>query len=142
MFIIRSFVLVSALAAMVLGQGGVGDAPRSQRGASVKPASQNYVQVYVAELLRHPAEYQGRRVTVTAEIVSVNAQNGSLDVFDQHSRAQIGVSLAEVSKTQRRRIVTDPVHQVAVFGRVEMQNGQPLLKAEQVMPLEMTLAER
>ena len=90
----------------------------------------------------HPAEYQGRRVTVTAEIVSLNAQNRSLNVYDQHSRAQIGVSLEEVSKTQRRRIVTDPVHQVAVFGRVEMQNGQPVLKAEQVMPLEMTLAER
>lgn len=142
MFVIRSLVLATALAAIALGQGGVGDVPRSQRSALVKPASQNYVQVYVAELLQHPAEYQGRRVTVTAEIVSLNAQNRSLNVYDQHSRAQIGVSLEDVSKTQRRRIVTDPVHQVAVFGRVEMQNGQPVLKAEQVMPLEMTLAER
>jgi hypothetical protein len=100
------------------------------------------VQVYVGELLRHPTEFQGRRVTLTAAVVSVNARQHSLEVYDQHSRAQIGVSLTDVSKTQRRRLVVDPVHQVAVFGRVEMQNGRPLLKAEQVKPVEQTLARR
>lgn len=142
MLVIRSLILASVLAVLTFGQGGVAEAQPAKRNLPSKSPSQNYVQVYVAELLRHPAEYQGRRVTVMAEVVSVNARSRSLHVYDQHSRAQIGVSLTNVSKSQRRRIVADPIHQVAVFGRVEVQDGHLLLKAEQVMPVEMTLAER
>ena len=142
MLVIRSLILASVMAVLTLGQGGIAEAQQPKRNLPSKPPGQNYVQVYVAELLRHPAEYQGRRVTVMAEVVSVNARSRSLHVYDQHSRAQIGVSLTDVSKSQRRRIVADPIHQVAVFGRVEMQDGRLLLKAEQVMPVEMTLAER
>jgi hypothetical protein len=142
MLLIRSILLASALACLALGQVVVGTAQPAKHVALVKPANQNYVQIDVAELLRHPAEYAGRRVTVTAEVVSVNAQKNALSVYDQRSRAQLGVSLSEISKTQRRRIVADPIHQVALFGRVELQDGQPCLKAEQVLPVELTLAVR
>jgi hypothetical protein len=142
MLVVRSFLLVSALVMLALGQTGTGVAQSQKRSMPEKPANQNYVQVHVAELLQHPAEYEGRRVTVTAEVISVNARRRSLNVYDSHSRAQLGVSLAEVTKSQRRRLVAEPVRQVAVFGLFEIQDGKMLLKAEQVMPVALTLAKR
>lgn len=115
---------------------------RPLRTVAAKSGEQPYVQVFVAEVLRHPNDFQGRRVTLTAEIVSVNARQESLDIYDQHSRAQIGVSLAELSRLQRRRLVADPIRRVTVFGRVEVLNGRPHVKAEQVAPVEMVSVER
>lgn len=138
----RSLGLLCAAVMLVLSPSAVGARQRPLRPVPVKQDETPYVQIFVAEVLQHPNDFQGRRVTVTAEVVSVNARHESLDVYDQHSRAQIGVSLAELSKNQRRRLVAEPVRRVTVYGRVEMSEGRPQLRAEQVMPVEMVLAER
>ena len=134
MFVVRSLVLVLALAVLAFGQTGT-------RPEQPKPQV-NYAQVEAAALVNRPADFRGRRVTLTAEVISINAQQRALDLYDAQSRATIGVSLAEVPKAQRRQLVTEPVRHVTVYGLVELQNGRPVLKAEQVMPVELTLAER
>ena len=140
MLVIRSLVFVCALAVLALGQTVAGGTRRAARGG--QPKQVNYVQVDAAELLRRPAEYQGRRVTLTAEVVAVNARSAALDLYDQRSRTLISVSLADLPKTQRRQLVAEPVYRVAVYGLAEMRNGRLVLQAEQVLPVELTLASR
>lgn len=134
MSVVRSLVLVCGLAALALGQSVASSAPP-------KP-QMNYVQVAAATLLKRPADFRGQRVTLTAEVVSINARRRGLDLYDAQSRATIGVSIADLPKTQRRQLVAEPVRHVAVYGLVELQNGRPVLRAEQVLPVELTLAER
>lgn len=144
MFVVRSMVtlglFVCVLAAAAFGQTVTVGAERTARTESVKQL--NYVQVDAAQLLQRPAVYQGRRVALTAEVVSLNARRQSLDLYDQKTRAMIGVSLTELPKTQRRQLVARPVYHVTVYGLVEMQNGRLVLKAEQLMPVELALVSR
>src|SRR5262245_48649734 len=106
MFVVRSLVLVCALAVLALAQSGL--RPK-QTGSQL-----SYAQVEAATLVNRPADFLGRRVTLTAEIISINVQKRALDLFDAQSRATIGVSLAELPKSQRRQLVAEPVHHVAV----------------------------
>lgn len=144
MLVVRTLVtlgvFVCLLGAPAFGQT-VADA--AQREARPAPSKQvNYVQVEAAQLLQRPATYRGRRVALTAEVVSVNARRRSLDLYDQRTRALIGVSLRELPKTQRRQLVAEPVYHVTVYGLAEMQDGRMVLRAEQVMPVEMSLVSR
>jgi hypothetical protein len=138
MFVVRSLVLVCAMAALALGQTV---AARAARPEQPKPQV-NYVQVEAAALVSRPANFQGRRVTLTAEVISINARQRALDLFDAYSRSTIGVSIAELPKTQRRQLMAEPVRHVTVYGLVELQNGRPVLKAEQVMPVEIVMVQR
>lgn len=138
MFVVRSLILVCSLAALAFGQTGAGGA---ERATQPKPQV-NYVQVEAAALVKRPADFRGRRVTLTAEVISISAQRRAVNLYDAHSRTTIGVSLDELPKTQRRQLLAEPVRYVAVYGLVELQNGRPVVKAEQVMPVEVALAER
>ncbi len=144
MLVVRSMVtilvFVCLLAAAAFGQTVAGEAGHTARPA--QPKQLNYVQVDAAELLQRPAAYRGRRITLTAEVVSVNARSHSLNLYDQRTRALIGVSLAELPKTQRRQLIAEPVYHVTVYGVAEMQEGRLVLKAEQVMPVVLTQVSR
>lgn len=144
MLVVRTLVtfgfFVCVLGASAFGQTVAVDA---QRTAHTAPAKQlNYVQVDAAQLLQRPTAYQGRRVALTAEVVSVNARRRALDLYDSHTRALIGVSLRELPKTQRRQLVAEPVYHVTVYGLALLENGRMVLKAEQVMPVELSLVSR
>lgn len=125
MAIVRRFVLVCGLAALALGQGSA--------------AEKNYAQLNWQDLVTHPAEYEGRRVLITAEVVAVSADYKALDVFDMRSKATIGVSLTQLPKAQRRALIVEPVRQVAVYGRIEIKRGQAVIKADKVTPVAASL---
>ncbi|MFN0088374.1 MAG: hypothetical protein ACKVX9_23490 [Blastocatellia bacterium] len=82
--------------------------------------------------MTRPAEFEGRRVSITAEVVSVGADYLSLDLFDSNSKALIVVSLELLSKSQRQALVAGPVTRAMVLGRFEMRKGRTILKAEKV----------
>lgn len=121
MVIVRTFVLVCCLAALALGQGSV--------------AGKDYAQLNWQDFVSHPADYEGRRVLITAEVVAVSADYKALDVFDARSKAMIGISLTRLPKAQRRALIVEPVRQVAVYGRVEIKRGHAVIKADRVTPL-------
>lgn len=144
MLVVRTLVTLGVFVCL-LGAPTFGQtvAKPTQRAARTEPPKQlNYVQVEAAQLLQRPTTYQGRRVALTAEVVSLNARRRSLDLYDQQTRALIGVSLMELPKSQRRLLAAEPVSHVTVYGLAEMQNGRMVLKAEQVMPVEMSVALR
>ena len=144
MLVVRTLVtfgfFVCVLGAAAFGQTVTVEARRTARPEQVKQV--NYVQVDAAQLLQRPAAFRGRRVALTAEVISVNARRRSLDLYDQRTRALIGVSLRELPKTQRRQLVAQPVYHVTVYGMAELQNDRMVLKAEQVMPVELAQVAR
>lgn len=144
MLVFRTLVtfgfFVCVLGAAAFGQTVAVEARRTARTEQTKQV--NYVQVDAAQLLQRPAAFRGRRVALTAEVISVNARRRSLDLYDQRTRALIGVSLRELPKTQRRQLVAQPVYHVTVYGMAELQNDRMVLKAEQVMPVELAQVAR
>ena len=134
------FVLVLAFGAFA--QSGI--APQQPTGPTQTATAldQSYYQLDVAELLRRATELEGRRVTLTAEIVSLNARRQTIDLYDDASHKLIAVSIANLSRAQRKGLLNQPVNRVTIYGRIERRNGQLLLEAEQLMPVVITLAKR
>lgn len=124
MLLVRTFVLICCLAISLLAQARVQDF-----------AENGYAQVELQEFANRAAEYEGRRVAITADVFSVSADARTLNVFDARSKALVGVSLAQLSKSRRQTLINEPVTRVSVYGRVELKNGQAVIKADQVMPL-------
>ncbi|MEK7832885.1 MAG: hypothetical protein AAB401_17475 [Acidobacteriota bacterium] len=129
MFLVRTLILVCCLAVAALAQS---QTPGNH-------ADNSYAEIDLKEIANHAAEFEGRRVVITAEIVSVNADQRTLTVFDNTSKTLAGISLTQLSKSQRHRLITDPIHRVSVYGRVEVKNGRATIKADQVMPLATNL---
>ena len=127
MFLVRTVVLMFCLLVPALAQS-----------RAVEPG---YAPIEL-KAFAAPAELEGRRVTVTADIFSVNADARTLNVFDTHSKTLVGVSLAQLSKSQRQALIAEPVVRVSVFGRVELKNGRAVIKADQVMPLANLVAQK
>ncbi len=132
MFLVRTFVLICCLAVPFYAQGKPKDSTNSA-------PNNGYAQIELKEVASRSAELEGRRVAITAEIISVSVDARALNVFDNDSKTLVGVSLAQLSKTQRQTLVGGPVHRVSVYGRVEMKNGRAMIKADQVMPLATNL---
>ncbi len=121
MILVRTFLFICCLALTALAQS--------------KAADNGYTPMELKNIADHSSELEGRRVAVTAEIVSVNADFRSMNVFDQTSKAVVAVSLEQLSKSQRQALIHEPVLRVSVFGRIEMKNHRAVIKADQVMPL-------
>lgn len=128
MFLVRTLLFVCCLTLSVLAQG--------------KAANNGYAPVELKNVVGQYSELEGRRVAVTAEIVSVSADVRSMSVFDNSSKTIVSVSLEQLSKSQRQSLINEPVLRVSVFGRVEVKNNRVVIKADQVMPLATTLVAK
>ena len=122
---VRSFLLICFLTVIVVGQG--------------READKENTQIDLMNFVNRPADYLGRRVAFTADVVSVSADYRAIDVFDSKSKALIGVSLSQLSRQMRQTLVNEPVRRVSVYGRIEMKRGRPVIKAEKITPLEFPM---
>ena len=136
MFFVRTLVLICCLAVVALAQGRTATSPAGNS------ADNSYAQIELKEIANRAAEFEGRRVAITAEIVSFNADQRTLVVFDNNSKTLASVSLVQLAKSQRQNLIAEPIHRVSVYGRVEIKNGRALIKADQVMPLATNLVAR
>ena len=134
------FVLMLALG--VFAQSGVAPQNQAVTAPDANAVSPNYLQLDVAELIQRAAALEGRRVTLTAEVVSLNARLQMIDLFDEASHKSVTVSIANLSRSQRKVLLNEAINRVTVYGRVERRNGQLVLEAEQLMPVVITLAQR
>ena len=134
------FVFVLALGAFA--QSGV--APQNPSVVAQNPSavSPNYFQLDIAGLLQRATELEGRRVTLTAEVVSLNARRQTIDLYDEASHKSVTVSIAPLSRAQRKQLLNEPINRVTVYGQVLRRLGVLLLEAEQLMPVVITLAQR
>lgn len=121
MLLVRTLILACCFAVIALAQG--------------LTANNGYAQIDLKEVASRSAELEGRRVAIIADVVSVGADQRTLDIFDSRSKTLASVSLTQLSKSQRQTLIGEPVYKVSVFGRVELKNGRMVIKADQVMPL-------
>ncbi|MBL8172444.1 MAG: hypothetical protein JNJ50_30235 [Acidobacteria bacterium] len=131
MTFVRSFFLLCCLTILGLGQT-----------PSVAAGADDYTPVEWKEFAAHAADFNGRRVVLTAEVVSVSADYKALDIFDARSKTLVHVSLEQLPKTQRHSLITAPIMHVSVFGLVETAQGQTTIKADKVTPVAATLIAR
>lgn len=127
MTIIRSIFVLCLLTTFVFGQN---------------PAAKNsYESISLKELSGSPAEYEGRLVIVTGELISVDAGFRRLDIFDQNGKVLIVVNIEQLTMSQRESLLADPVRRVTVNGRVELKNGQLTIRAQKLVALVNHLSE-
>jgi hypothetical protein len=122
---VRSFFLICVLVVIAAGQGHMVD--------------QDLPQVDLRDFVNRPAEYLGRRVAITVDVISVSADYRAINVFDSKSKALIGVSLTQLPRQMRQSLVSEPVRRVLIYGRIEMKRGRAVIKAEKITPLELPL---
>ncbi|MBX3277883.1 MAG: hypothetical protein KF868_07775 [Acidobacteria bacterium] len=99
-----------------------------------------YATVDPGELRRHPERYDGQRVKLTAEVVSVSVKYSVVHVFDGRSRALISVALDDLNHATRQSLVHDHVRRLAVFGRVGLDRGLWVVRAEKVEAVRSEIA--
>lgn len=126
---VRAFLVVCVLSAMALGQGHV--------------AKNDYARIELKDFVTRPADHQGRRVLVTADVVSIGADYQSLNVFDTGSKSLVLVSIAQLPKSQRQLLINGPVTRITVWGKIKIRNGRVVIKADKVSAIvPETLATR
>lgn len=127
MLIIRSLLIVMLLVGATLGQTQFTESDRARGNV--------YTEVDLTEVMQYPDRFAGRRITLTAEVVSVSAKYQSLHLYDAQSRALIDVSLARLNKSIRHTLVRSPIHNISVRGRLNFSKGRIVVEAEKVEPV-------
>ena len=99
--------------------------------ASLAAAKDGYQRLDINDL-RDPESVKGRLVEVTGEVISVNADSKALHLFDAQSKTLIVVSLMQLKSEERRALILNPIHRLAVYGRAEMREGRLVINADSV----------
>lgn len=114
----RTFLVVCFLSAMVLGQSRL--------------VKNDYARIELKDVVSRPADYQGRRVLVTADVVSIGADYRSLTVFDAASKSLVLISISQLPKSQRQMLINGPVTRITVWGKSELRKGRMTIMADKV----------
>ena len=86
----------------------------------------------IADFVSNPEGFAGRTVEVDARVVAINADGQSLELFDSPSHTRISVQLAQLSRTERKALISSDVREVLVRGRVSIAAGRLTIHAESV----------
>lgn len=135
--------VIRLLLVVVLLGGGAG-ARELDMASALLPGglvhAADYAAIDPGELRRHPERYDGQRVKLTAEVVSVSVKYSVVHVFDGRSRALISVALDDLTQAARQSLVHDHVRRLAVFGRVGLDRGLWVVRAEKVEAVRSEIA--
>ena len=129
MSFVRSLIVVIGLASVAWAQTTIQENSNSR--------NVTYVSIDSRELSKSPDRYLGHLVSLTGEIISISAEANSLHLFDGRGPDVISVSLSHLKKSSRRALANEPVHRVAVFGRINRINGRITLEADRIERLEV-----
>ena len=102
--------------------------------AGTAAANAGYERIDTTDFVNRADIYQGRLVTVTAEVLAINADGKSIRLFDTESKALIDVNLRQLDKAERRALILKPVRRVSVYGRAKMKDGRLIIEAHRAVP--------
>jgi hypothetical protein len=91
-------------------------------------------QVDLAEFASHPEAFAGRNIEVSANLIAINADGLSLELFDSQTRTRIDVHLSQLSKADRSAVLLSNARRVSVLGRAAVVNGRLTMDAQSVKP--------
>ena len=95
-------------------------------------------EIDLADFNNHPDAYDGRLIQVSAQVIAVNADGKSLELFDSQSRTSIQVRLTELRKSERSALLRSDIRRVAVSGRATVVDGRLIIEAQRIEPLPLT----
>jgi hypothetical protein len=101
--------------------------------AVVVTASDAYEPIDTTNFANRADAYQGRLVEVSGEVIAVNADGKSIQIFDTNTKALIEVRLLKLKKAQRNALMLNPVRNVSVYGKTEVRNGKLSIEAHKVV---------
>ena len=136
--LIRVLLLI-CLAAGCASAQSFRTAPRRE-GRAVKAVPRvrvvsDYAPLELNDFGARPDQYQGKLVSLTAEVISVDAKRQAIRVFDAPTKTLVGVSLSNLPKGQRRFLAFEPVRYVSVYGSVEALGDRYVIVAHKVVPV-------
>jgi len=92
-------------------------------------------EIDLADFNNHPDAYDGRLIQVSAQVIAVNADGKSLELFDSQSRTSIQVRLTGLRKSERSALLRSEIRRVAVSGRAAVVEGRLIIEAQRIEPL-------
>lgn len=140
LLLIGVLICVIASVSVVQGQTIKNNFHRAQTVKPATTAPSDYQPLALEDCASAPDEYQGKLVTVTAEVISVDAKYQGINLFDTNTKTLMGVSLIRLPKAQRRSVVLEPVHRVSVYGSVATKAGRCVIEAHKVVPIAVDTA--
>jgi hypothetical protein len=102
--------------------------------AGTVAARTRYERIDTSNFVNRADIYEGRLVTVTAEVLAINADGKSIRLFDAESKALIDVKLTQLNKAQRRSLMLNPVRRISVYGRATVKDGRLIIDAHRAVP--------
>jgi hypothetical protein len=136
MIVIRLLLFVCAFAGLCQAQTWRTDFhPGAKETKSAAPADSTYLLLPLSDLTACSPDYRGKRIAVTAEVISIDARLQAIELFDAQSRKLMGVSLTRLPKAQRRALAHEPARRVSVYGSLAAQAGRCVITAHKVVPI-------
>lgn len=96
----------------------------------------------LAEFASHPETFAGRLIEVNAQVIAINADGKSLELFDSQSRTRISVRLTQLRKSERAALMSSDVRRVLVSGRASVVAGRLTIDAQSVQPVALNAEAR
>lgn len=100
--------------------------------AGLAAAHTNDKQINIIDLAIQPEAFEGLVVQVRAQVIAINADSKSLELFDSQSKTLIGVRLTQLRRAERYALMRGNVRQVVVTGRATVIDGRLSINAQRV----------
>lgn len=105
--------------------------------AGLAGAHINEKQINIIDLAIQPEAFEGRVVQIRAQVIAINADSKSLELFDSQSKTLIGVRLTQLRRAERSALMRGNVRRVVVTGRATMVDGRLIINAQRVEAVPM-----
>jgi hypothetical protein len=103
--------------------------------AGLACASEVSERVDLTKFAGQPEALAGRLIEVSAQVIAINADRKSLELFDSQSRTRISVRLNQLKKADRLALMRANVRRISVSGRASVVAGRLTIDAESVRPV-------
>jgi len=97
-------------------------------------ASEVSEKIDLGKFAGQPEALAGRLIEVEAQVIAINADGRSLELFDAQSRTRISVRMTQLKKADRLALMQSDVRYVSVSGRASVVGGRLTIDADSVRP--------
>ncbi len=102
--------------------------------ASLTFAATSGDQVNLAEFASHPEAFAGRDIEIKANVVAINADGKSVELFDSQTRTRIDVRVTQLPRADRSALLQRGMRRVSVSGLASVVSGRLTIDANSLKP--------
>ena len=97
-------------------------------------ASEVSEKIDLGKFAGQPEALAGRLIEIEAQVIAINADGKSVELFDAQSRTRISVRLNQLKRSDRLALMQSGVRYVLVSGRASVVGGRLTIDADSVRP--------